>query len=377
MVQYTQTCPVIFGVGSVAAVGEKAKGFGMTKAMLVHGKSVISNGTLAKVQTSLDAAGITYIDFDEIKSDAPDYVVNKGGLLAQEAKVDGVIAVGGGSALDAAKAIDILAANPLPVSKYYGNPVYNKPVPLICIPTTSGTGSESTMVGVIYDTENNYKNAVLRNADLAILDPELTVSAPAHVTAGCALDAFAHALEAATSKMSNPRSDVLAYDAIRRIVANLPAAYADGSDLNARSELMLASNFAGIAFGDANVHVGHAIAHAFGVAFHMAHGEGCALTLPVVLKLAAEAAPDKLLSVCEAMGKKTGDVNEAAEYTVEKVNSLLKACGIRSLKDRGVSLDAALACADYAINEWFVPVCTPKTVTKEDIKQLITDIYNN
>lgn len=377
MVQYTQVCPVIYGNGSVNAVGEKAKALGMTKALLVHGKSVTKNGTLEKIQKSLDAQGIAYADFDEIKSDAPDYVVNKGGQMARDEKVDGVIAVGGGSALDAAKAIDILVTNPLPVKQYYGNPVYNKPVPLICIPTTSGTGSESTMVGVIYDTENNYKNAVLRGCEAAILDPELTVSAPTHVTAGCALDAFAHALEAATSKMANPRSDVLAFDAIKKITKFLPVAYADGENLDARGQLTLASNFAGIAFGDANVHIGHAIAHSFGVAFHMAHGEGCALTLPVVLKLAAEATPEKLLAVSEAMGCAAENVETAAEYTVSKVKELLKVCNIKSLKERGIALEDAVKCADYAVNEWFVPACCPKAVTKEDVIGFITDIYNS
>ncbi len=376
MVQYTQASPVVYGVGSVACVGEKAKGFGCTKVLIVSGKSVQKNGTLEKITKSLEENGITYVCFDEVKSDAPDYVCNKGGELGRAEKVDGVIAVGGGSALDAAKAINILCTNEGPVSKWFANPAYAKPVPLICIPTTSGTGSESTGVGVIYDTENNYKNAVLRTCELAILDPELTVSVPAGVTAGCALDAFAHALEATTSSWANPRSDVLACDAIKKITKYLPVAYENGSDLDARSQLLLASNFAGIAFGDANVHIGHAISHSFGVAFHMAHGEGCALTLPVVLKVAAKATPDKLLAVSEAMGKATEDVNEALEYTVAKVKELLTVTNIKGLKEREITLEQAVACADYAFHEWFVAACAPVPVTIEDMKAFITDIYN-
>lgn len=377
VVQYTQVAPVMYGNGAVMAVGEKVKAFGCSKVLIAHGKSVKTNGTLEKVQKSLEAAGITYVEYEDIKSDAPDYCVNAGAEYARNEKVDGVIAVGGGSVLDAAKAINILITNEGTVDQWYANPGYQKPVPLICIPTTSGTGSESTGVGVIYDTKNNYKNAVLRGCELAILDPELTVSAPAKITAGCALDAFAHALEATTSAWANPRSDVLACDAIKKITNYLPVAYKNGEDLNARGQLLLASNFAGIAFGDANVHVGHAISHAFGTAFHMAHGEGCALTLPVVLKLAAQAAPEKLLAVCEAMGLQTSDVEEAKNYTVEKILSIMKACGIQSLKERGITLEQALGCVDYAFNEWFVAACSPRAISKEDMVDFITDIYNN
>jgi len=375
-VQYTQVAPVLYGAGAVNEVGKKAKEFGCTNVLIAHGKSVKANGTLEKVQKSLEAEGITYVDFEDIKSDAPDYCVNAGAEVAKAANVNGVVAVGGGSVLDAAKAINILVTNEGPVSKWYANPTYSKPVPLICIPTTSGTGSESTGVGVIYDTENNYKNAVLRGCELAILDPELTVSAPASVTAGCALDAFAHSLEATTSAWANPRSDVLACDAIKKITNYLPVAYANGADLEARSQLLLASNFAGIAFGDANVHVGHAIAHSFGVAFHMPHGEGCALTLSVVLKMAAKAAPGKLLAVSEAMGLATKDVDEALAYTTAKVKALLTECNVKGLKERGISLEQAVACSNYAINEWFVAACAPCAVTLEDMQGFITDIYN-
>ena len=375
MVQYTQVAPVIYGAGSVSVVGERAKGLGCSKVLIVSGKSVRNNGTLDKITQSLSDNGIEYVCFDEVETDAPDYVCNKGGQLAQDEKVDGMIAVGGGSALDTAKAINILATNEGPVSKWYGNPLYEKPVPLICIPTTSGTGSESTRVAVIYDTENNYKSAVIRGCELAILDPELTLTVPKAFTAACALDAFAHSLEAATSSHTNPKSDVLACDAISKIVKYLPIAYADGSDLEARSQLLIASNFAGMAFADGGVHVGHAIAHSFGVAFHMPHGEGCALTLSAVMKLAAKAVPDKFLAVAAAMGCESDDTEEALSFALAKIKEFLTTTGIKGLKERGISLEDAVACADYAIREGFVATSAPAKITIDDMKGLIEEIY--
>ncbi len=168
--------------------------------------------------------------------------------------------------------------------------------------TTAGTGSESTGIGVVTDTENDIKNSVIGVATLGILDPETTVTVPPETTAYTGMDAFAHAAEAITAKAPNPKSELLASDAIKRIVKYLPIAMEDGNNIEARGNLLLASNFAGIAFNDALVHLGHAIAHSIGAKFHLTHGAVCALALPEVMKYAAQVDASKVKIVGESMG---------------------------------------------------------------------------
>lgn len=282
-------------------------------------------------------------------------MINEAGEVARNELVDGVVAVGGGSVVDAAKGANVLIKHPLPISRHYLTFIAGSP--LIAIPTTAGTGSESTSVAVITDSIKKIKTAVYTNASLAILDPELTLGISPELTVITGLDVLSHAAEAITAKEANPKSELLAYQAIKKVVKYLPVAYADGADIKARSNLLLADNFAGIAFNNALVHLGHAIAHSMGAAFHIPHGVACALSLPETMIYAAAVAPDKVRLVGEAMAVPLNGreaLDEIGEQVAAGIRRFAKSLGIKSCAELGIKREALLAIAD-----WCLPIPLP------------------
>lgn len=379
MGRYAQLCPIIYGKGTINLLGEEVKKLGCNKIMMVSGKIMVKSDTYAKCKKSLLEAGIKLVEFNEIVPEPPDFIINKGGEIAKKEGVDGIVAIGGGSPMDAAKAINILINNPPPINQYFGNPFYKPGVPVVMVVTTAGTGSESTGIGVITDTINNVKNSVIGTATLGILDPETTVTVPTEMTAYTGMDAFAHAAEAITAKEPNPKSELLASDAIKRIVKYLPIAMEDGKNIEARSNLLLASNFAGIAFNDSLVHLGHAIAHSIGAKFHVIHGAVCALATPEVMKYAAGIDPSKVKIVGESMGiifsgEETED--EIGEMTAKAIRQFIKKLNIRSLKDFGISKEELIDIAPMV----FEDPCynfVPRELTKDQVVNILVDMYEN
>ncbi|MBM7542324.1 iron-containing alcohol dehydrogenase [Amphibacillus cookii] len=377
MNKYTQLCPIIFGNGSIQLVGEEAKNLGCKKVMLVSDETVSKLAGNTACKKSLFDSGIEVVSFNQVVPDPSDYIVNQGGELAKTEQIDGIVALGGGSVMDVGKAINVLVNNPLPINQYLGNPVYKPGVPLILIPTTAGTGSESTIMGVITDTVHNVKNAVLCPATLGILDPEVTVSMPPSITAYTGMDAFAQAAEAITTKDPNPKSDLLAFEAIKKVTTYLPIAVSNGENMKAREELLLASNFAGIAFNDALVHLGHAISHTVGAAFHKTHGVICALAIPEVLKYSAKVRPDKVQLIGEAMGlsfKGTEGDDEIGEIVAGAIRELIKNIGIPSIKDLGISKDELVTLA-RKVTEDACFQYVPREPSKEELTGILETIY--
>ncbi|MCF6461818.1 iron-containing alcohol dehydrogenase [Clostridium sp. Cult1] len=379
MGRYAQLCPIIYGEGTINLLGEEVKKLGCTKIMMVSGKTMVKSDTYAKCKKNLLEAGMELVEFNEIVPDPPDSIINKGGEIAREEGVDGIVAVGGGSPMDAAKAINILINNPPPINQYFGNPFYKPGVPVVMVVTTAGTGSESTGIGVVTDTINDVKNSIIGTATLGILDPETTVTVPPETTAYTGMDAFAHAAEAITAKNPNPKSELLASDAIKRIVKYLPIAMEDGKNIEARGNLLLASNFAGIAFNDSLVHLGHAIAHSIGARFHVTHGAVCALATPEVMKYAAEIDSSKVKIVGESMGiifngeETEGEIGEIVADTIRKFIKKLK---IESLKEFGISKEELVDIAPMV----FEDPCynfVPKELTKDQVVNILINMYDN
>lgn len=379
MAKYAQTCPIIYGVGTISLLGEEVKKLGCTKVMVVTDQTIIKTEAYLKSKKSLLDAGLKVIEFSKVLPDPPDYIINQGGEIARSEKIDGIVAIGGGSPMDAAKGINVLINNPGTVNQYFGNPFYAPGVPVIMVVTTAGTGSESTSVGVITDTVNNVKNSVIVNATLGILDPQATVTVPPELTAATGMDAFAHAAEAITAKIPNPKSELLAVAAIKKIMTNLPLAIADGTNINARGELLLASNFAGIAFNDALVHLGHAIAHSAGSKFHLTHGVVCACALPEVMKYAANIDKEKVKIVGEAMGLSfTGKESnkEAGEITADVIRNFLKKVNITPVKSLGISKEDFIGITPMV----FQDACynfVPKELTESEVELVLSDVYDN
>lgn len=377
---FNQTCPIWIEEGAAKQVGEKAKEFKASKAFCICDKGISSCGIASIIVSSLEASGIETQLYDEVLPDAPDTMINEIAIKAREFGTDLVVGIGGGSSLDTAKAIAVLVDNPGEVKEYYmgtGNP-YEEKTPLFAIPTASGTGSEATCICVVHDMTSDVKETVIKSATLAIVDPELTVGLPPHITAMTAFDAMAHAIEAYSSKGHNPHSDVLALHAIKLITSNIEAAYEDGENMGARSALAEASNFAGISFNDASVHVGHAIAHELGIRFHMPHGLACALTLPTLLRYIGETNPNRLMDITNAMGitvPENATSNDAAVIAETYLKALMKRLKVSSLKEQEISLDDLIACAKPAYEKAPFLGFSPSEVRIPEIEALMKDMY--
>jgi alcohol dehydrogenase class IV len=375
---YTQTNPTIFGVGAIAVVGEKVKELGGKKVLLVTDSGLLKAGIAKKVQDNLEAAGLTVVVFSEISPDPKDHEVEKGGEFARAQAVDAAVAVGGGSVLDAAKGIAMLGTNPSPISKYYGNWDYKKPLPLVCIPTTSGTGSENTIYGVITDSATGAKKVILTTASLAICDPELTYTLPKDMTGSTGLDAFAHAAESLTCNIPNPKSDLLDIKAIELIMKWLPIAVFEPTNKEARQNMMLASNFAGMGFTDTCCHLGHAFSQCMGARFHVAHGISCAWALPEVMRYSAQAAPERVKLVADAMGLTyPADITGEAlgDLVADAIHAFMRKLEVRSIKDYGFTREDTVGISGMVMQDNCFPFI-PSPLNEESVKKVLGRIYD-
>ncbi|KNZ40851.1 iron-containing alcohol dehydrogenase [Acetobacterium bakii] len=383
MVQrYTQLCPVAFGAGAVSTTGDVGKELGFKKVLVVTDVNVEMIGHSQKVIDSLTEAGIATVLFNRCEMDAPDYIVQAGADLVKSQGIDGIVGIGGGSVLDTAKGISALAANNVTISEMLDFsrkmiPLENPSMKLVLIPTTSGTGSESTIIAVINDTKNHEKIGAMTPPSFAIVDPELTLDMPKEITVYTGMDAFSHACEALTSIQPNPHSDILCYDTIERITKWLPIAVKEPNNLEARENLALASNSAGIAFNDAMVHLGHATAHSMGANFHIPHGIACALVTPVILELTAPVYPVKVKKIGECMGLtvNVSDPKEIGQLVANNVRQFMLQLNVPTLKDLKISREQIIGCTNYVANEGLRFLC-PVSATNELITELLGQIYD-
>lgn len=374
--------PTIMGSGSSLRTGMKIRSFGCKKPLVIYDKGLKEAGIADVIVENIKNAGMEIVIFDKVLPDPPDTLVEEAAEIARKENIDCIVAVGGGSSMDTAKGINVLMNNKPPIMNYFGVQKNLLPgVPMIFIPTTSGTGSEVTNMCVITCTSRGNKDSVVSPvclAKLAIVDPDLTLGLPPKLTAATGVDALAHAVESLTGGQSNPLSDALARDAIRTIAKWLPIAYKDGSNLEAREQMILASTFAGMAFTNALVHLGHSIGHTLGAAFHIPHGIACAIALPEVIEYTAKTESDKVRMICECLG---ADVEDNATY--EEVGStarqalrlLIKSIGIPNLKDLGISLEDAVNVAPKITNDAGLAIA-PYRITAKKIAEMIKSAYD-
>ena len=374
--EYSQLCPVLFGEGAADQLPEKIKGFGGGPVLFITDPGIRGTGLIDRMAEQARAAGLEVDVFDEVEADAPDTVIDRCSALFEKKKYPVLVGVGGGSSLDSAKAIAVLAENPGPVSKYFMTWQSGREVKLILIPTNSGTGSEVTPMCVIHDTVNNIKTGILRPADYAIVDPALTVSAPPKVTAYTGMDALSHAVEAYTCTAANVHSDLLALECVRLIAQNLRAACADGKNMAARSALAFASNIAGIAFSESSVHAGHAIAHETGVVLEQPHGLICALVTPVVIEYSAPCFPERMVALAEALGVSGATPENAGKRAADAVRQLARDLGIPSLKSMGIRREDVVACAAGAVEHNIFIVTAPKPTGVPEVELLLGQMYD-
>ena len=301
---------LLVGPGSSARLGALIAGFGHRKLMIVTGEFTLRRGLMKAMTDALDAGGAAYAVFAEITPDAPIPLIERGIEFYRQHDCDALIAFGGGSSMDAAKAIAIAIANPKPLRSLAG---YFKgrhsPAPIYAVPTTAGTGSEVTVAAVIADPERQDKLVIVDPRlvpRLAALDASLMTGLPPAMTAATGIDALTHAVEAFVGNWATPTSDGMALAAVGMIFGHLRTCYRDGANLAAREQMALAATYAGLAFTRANVGYVHAIAHQFGGRYHTAHGLANAIMLPHVLRYSAPAITERLarLAVAAKVGRK-------------------------------------------------------------------------
>jgi alcohol dehydrogenase len=374
--------PAHFGAGAVDAVAGIVNGTGGRAAVIVTDQGLAGTAVVASVVGLLAAGGIPVTVFSGVHANPTSGDVAAGADAVAALAADGarpaVVAVGGGSSIDAAKGIAVAAVNPergrdLDYRRTFAVPA----LPLVAVPTTAGTGTETNAFGVITDPVTRRKfyvgGATARPA-AAILDPELTASLPPGATAATGMDALVHALESCMSRRANPWSEGIALQAIRMISAHLPLAVADGADLEARSQMLLASHLAGVAFASTGLGICHAIGHALGGRFGIAHGVALTMVLPGSLRFNLPACRERLAAAAFALGAgdTARDAGWNADAAIDEAAALADRVGMtHRLPDFGITAaDFGAVAADALDDE--VLANTPRPPTGDDIGAILT-----
>lgn len=370
-----------FGNGKVKELSARVKELGGTKALVVTDQGIVKSGILKAVTEVLEAGDIAFTIYDLVKPNPRDTDCMDAYHLAKEAGVDVLIGLGGGSSMDTAKAVGTLLTHGGEIADWYGLNALERPItPLICIPTTAGTGSEITFFSVITNTTTKLKMNILdaRVAPkIALLDPELTLTLPAHVTASTGMDALTHAIEAYTCTISEPITDALALYAIDLIVENLPIAVADGSNLEARRNMLAGSLIAGIAFGNSDVGGVHCMAEALGGLYDTPHGVANSMLLPYVFEYNISSNPKKHAIVAERLGaSRSGKTDEElAMEGVQLLKQLAETVRIPKMKELGNVNPADFPyLAEGATKNVSAP-SNPRPANKEDYLKLFHIAY--
>jgi alcohol dehydrogenase len=329
-----QPTRIRFGVGTVRELGAAVREFKGSKALLVIDPGLVKAGLLARFTEPLEQEGIPFLVYDQVDPEPGLRLADQACGLAKENGCDCVIGAGGGSAMDVAKAVAILLTNGGKAADYLGLGLIKRPgVPKIMVPTSAGTGAEVTFTAVFINEETGSKggmNGEPLYPDAAILDPELTLSLPPKVTAYTGIDALTHALEAYTSVQAHAISEMHSLEAVRLIAENLPAACANGGNLEARTAMLLGSLLGGKALAMAGVGLVHAMAYPLGGMFGIPHGLANAVLLPYVVQYNLPGNLRKFADLAETLGQNTEGLplREAAQLCVEALFDLNADVGI-------------------------------------------------
>jgi len=354
------------------------------KALVVTDQVMVDLGNCAKVESVLNELNIAFTLYAGITGEPTDVMIEEGLQVYLENKCDFLIALGGGSPIDSMKAIAALIENHNNISDYMGN-VIDVCVPeMIAIPTTSGTGSEATQFTIITDTKKDIKMLLKGKClmpSLAIIDPQFTMTAPAFVTAATGLDALCHAVEAYTSKKAQTMTDTFALSAVKRIFENLPKAYHNGSDENARIEMSVAALEAGVAFNNASVTIIHGMSRPIGALFHVAHGISNAMLMKECLGFALPGAYDRFGRLGREIGVATGEDNsrQAAEKFLGAVLYLTRELQIPTLEQYGIDKDKFFKMIDKMAADAMdsgSPSNTIRDVTRDDIVEIYKKLWD-
>jgi alcohol dehydrogenase class IV len=370
---------VIFQPGIVDEIGHEIAGIGGTRVLLVSDEGCVRAGLLDRVRRGVEQATQIVGVFTEVPPNSSIAAVERGAAYGRQVGADLIVAVGGGSAIDTAKAIALLLSEGGEIRDYQGYNLLTRALTaLVAIPTTAGTGSEVTSWAVIRDEENAIKipfSSPFLAPRLAILDPQLTLTLPPLLTAATGMDALTHAIEAFVGTNANFITDSLALQAIDMISNNLRAATHNGSDIDARSQMLVASCVAGMAFssGGGSLGVVHAMAHSVGGLFPVHHGTANAILLPHGMHYNSDAVPNRFSRIARAMGVNAGGRAErdVIDDGIAAVAALSSDCNLPArLRDVGVAEDALPTIAEMSLGDPAI-FSNPRRTTADEVLELL------
>lgn len=382
--QFELPTVVKHGIGSIKHIGEEIKNLGVTKVLLVTDPGIYKAGVTKPIENLLKQAGIEISLFNKVEPNPPVRLIAEGTKQYKEDNCDGLVAVGGGSSMDTAKAIGVEAAHSAPVLEYEAaegkKPLENRIPPLTTVPTTAGTGSEVTQWAVITDEEREFKfntGGPLIAAHLTIIDPELHVSMPPHVTAMTGIDALAHAIECYTMHYAQPITDAVALLAMEYVGKYIRRAYSDGGDIEARYGMAQAAMLAGLAYGSESAGAAHAMSQTLGGIIPVAHGQCVATMMGPVMEYNWKGHPAKFARIAQALGVNTFNMttDEAAKAAVNEVYKLAEDLDIPNLEEQGVSPDMIDRLSKEAMKDPQT-VGNPRDLTVKDYQWIYKRCFN-
>jgi alcohol dehydrogenase len=329
-----------YGVGVAAKIATELNIFGFKKALLITDRGIVASGLVDRIGERLNAGSIDCDVFDNVEANPKDYNVHEGVEKTAAYGADCLVAVGGGSPIDCAKAISVVATCGGKVRAYEGQGKINTPpLPLVAIPTTAGSGSEVTFSSVITDSQAKFKFSIKDPKiapRIALVDPEMTQTMPPALTAATGMDALTHAIEAYTCKVAEPLADACALYAVELITRHLKAAFDNGGNIEARAGMLLGSILAAIAFSHSDVAAVHCIAEALGGKYDAPHGVCNAVVLPAVMEYNMAYCKNRYARIATAMGIAYEDDNEGAQLAVGAVKQLATDVDLPDFNSLGV-----------------------------------------
>ncbi|MDJ0783447.1 MAG: iron-containing alcohol dehydrogenase [Desulfosarcinaceae bacterium] len=373
---------IVYGPGALQLAGQHARNFGASRVFLVTDPGVVQAGWTERAEASLETAGIDYVRYDGVTPNPKDHEVERGAEVCAAENCDLIVAVGGGSPMDAAKGIGLVVGNGGHVLDFEGVDVVPNPgPPLIFIPTTAGTSADVSQFAIITDTNRNVKIAIISKMvipDIALVDPETTTTMPPELTAATGMDALCHAFEAYVSTNASPLTDMAALQAVGLIAAHLLQACKAPDEMTHRDPMMMASLMAGLAFSNASLGLVHAMAHSLGGALGLAHGECNARLLEAVVAFNYPAAETKYRRLAAAMGigDTARDATALLSALTERIAALRRQLGIeQGLKAMGVAADDLSTLARNAHADPCLAT-NPRPATPREIESIYSAVLH-
>ncbi|RYM00479.1 iron-containing alcohol dehydrogenase [Sporolactobacillus sp. THM7-7] len=377
---------ICYGAGALEKLGDIVEDLRCSKALIITDQIMMKLGYPEQCRKILEDRSIGCAFYAEVTSEPVDHFVTDALAIYKQERCDFLVSVGGGSCIDAAKAVAVVATNGGYIGDYMGLKKIADwpPVPHIAIPTTAGTGSEATDATIITDTTNDVKMMIKQPAfapDAAIVDPVLTVSSPKSVTAATGVDALCHAIESYLSSLAHPMTDTLAVSAMRLISANIETAYNNGKEMGAREAMSLGALQAGIAFSNSSVCLVHGMSRPIGALFHVPHGVSNAMLLPAVLEFSRDSCTKRLADIGRIIAPANNERadEEAADAAIAAVKKLCRNLRIPNIKAWGIEKKAFDRVIKKMAGDALAsgsPANNPKVPSQKEIEKLYQTCYD-